>query len=121
MEEDFTLHYRVTETERFLDKLLPVEATTVDTILESMKDQNLYNSQTQRWVAFPDPTHRESESKEKKKPKENLLILWPLFCDRQNILDSRRNSARFFYLKDGHYEMGGLPLEVAQVTRHSSR
>ena len=73
VEQDFTLHYRVTEAERFLDKLLPVEATTVDAILESMKDQKLYNSQTQRWVAFPDPAHRECDSKEEKKPKENSL------------------------------------------------
>jgi len=73
VEQDFTLHYRVTDTERFLDKLLPVEATTVNTILQSMKDQNLYDSQTQRWTAFPDLTCRESESEEKKKPQEKSL------------------------------------------------
>ena len=72
VEQDFTLHYRVTDTERFLDKLLPVEATTVNTILQSMKDQNLYDSQTRRWMGFPDLTCRESESK-KKKPQEKSL------------------------------------------------
>ena len=78
VEEDFTLHYRVTDTEDFLKKLLPVEATTVDAILQSMKNQGLYDSQTQRWKGFPVPTPRESGSKEKgkpkeKKPKENSL------------------------------------------------
>jgi len=72
VEQDFTLHYRVTDTQRFLDKLLPVEATTVNTILQSMKDQNLYDSQTRRWMGFPDLTCRESES-EKKKPQEKSL------------------------------------------------
>ena len=47
VEQDFTLHYRVTEAEQFLDKLLPVEATTVDAILESMKDQKLQFSNSE--------------------------------------------------------------------------
>ena len=38
VEQDFTLHYHVTETEWFLDKLLRVEATTVNAILESMNN-----------------------------------------------------------------------------------
>ena len=47
VEQDFTLHYRVTETKQFLDRLLPVDTRTVPAILQFMKDENLYDSQTQ--------------------------------------------------------------------------
>ena len=74
VEQDFTLHYRVSDTKQFLDRLLPVEETTVNAILQSTKVQKLYNPQTQRWRGFPDPTAQKSESKEKKKKaKENSL------------------------------------------------
>jgi len=72
IEQDFTLHHRVTDTEQFLDKLLPVEKATLDAILQYMKNNNLYNSATQRWAAFPDSIRKESGSK-KKKPKEKSL------------------------------------------------
>ena len=72
VEADFTLHYRVTDTKQFLDKLLPVEKSTIDQILQHMKDEQIYDSQTQRWTGFPDPTRQESRL-EKKKPKENSL------------------------------------------------
>ena len=63
VEEDFTHHYRITDTEQFLDKLLPVEKTTLESILRDMKKQELYDSQTQRWKGFPDAP-QESESKD---------------------------------------------------------
>ncbi len=51
VEQDFTLHYHVTETKQFLDKLLPVDTRTVVAILQFMKDENIYDSQTQRCMA----------------------------------------------------------------------
>jgi len=70
VEEDLTIHYRVTDTMDFLDRLLPVEKTKLDAILEHMKAEKLYDSKSRRWKGFPDPTTRqESGSKEKKKPK----------------------------------------------------
>jgi hypothetical protein len=62
VEQDFTLHYRVTDTAQFLDKLLPVEQTIVNNILQSMEDQDLYNSQSKRWVQFPDPETKFKEN-----------------------------------------------------------
>ena len=56
VEQDFTIHCRFAETKRFLNRLLPVPPTTVNAILQSMKDQNLYDSQTQRWAGFADPS-----------------------------------------------------------------
>jgi len=70
VEQDFTLHYRVADTTQFLDRLLPVKKSTVDAILQQMKKNKLYDSQTQRWNGFPDPTRQGSETK---KPKENSL------------------------------------------------
>lgn len=55
VEEDFELHYRVTDTTGFLDKLLPVEPTIVDKILQRMEKDRLYFSQSQRWAGFPEP------------------------------------------------------------------
>jgi len=60
VELDFTPHYRVTDTTQFLDRLLPVKGSTVDAILQHMKDEQIYDSQTQRWKGFPDPTLQES-------------------------------------------------------------
>ena len=53
VEEDFTLHYRVTDTAQFLDKLLPVEEATVDAILQEMKGKRLYNDGSKKWKGFP--------------------------------------------------------------------
>ncbi len=82
VEQDFTLYYHVTDTEQFLNKLLPVEKATLDAILQYMKNKNLYDSTTQRWTGFPDPMRQESRLKEKKeeekKPKEKSL--YDLFC-----------------------------------------
>lgn len=66
VEQDFTLHCRVTDTEQFLNQLLPVEKTTLDAILQYMKNKNLYDSTTQRWTGFPDPMHHERGSKREK-------------------------------------------------------
>ena len=72
VEEDFPLHCRVTDTDAFLTKLLPVENATLDKILQYMKNEKrFYNSQTQRWKGFFDPTQQPSGSK--KTPKENSL------------------------------------------------
>ena len=73
VEEDLTLHYRVTDTTEFLNRLFPVEKTDLDSILEYMKDKEFYNSETRRWTGFPDLTRQESESTEMKKPKEDAL------------------------------------------------
>lgn len=87
VEQDFMLHCRVTDTEKFLDTLLPVEATIVNAILKLMIDDKHYNPQTQRWAGFPDPTptppreskSKKGKSKEKKReskeknPQENSL------------------------------------------------
>jgi 2,4-dienoyl-CoA reductase-like NADH-dependent reductase (Old Yellow Enzyme family) len=77
VDHDFTLHYRVTDTEQFLDRLLPVQMATCDTILQYMMEKALYDSDTQRWRGYPDP-HKESDQgsgpkRKKKKLKENLL------------------------------------------------
>ena len=50
------LYYCVADTSLFLERLLPVEKSTVDTILQHMTDEQIYDSQTQRWKGFPDPT-----------------------------------------------------------------
>ena len=73
VEQDFTQHYRVTDTGDFLNRLLPVERTTLDRILQYMKDENVYDSQTQRWTGFPDPTRRTKKKKKKRKSKENSM------------------------------------------------
>ncbi len=84
VEEDLTIHYRVTDTMDFLNRLLPVEKTKLDAILEHMKAEELYDSKSRRWKGFSDPTRQESGSKEKKKPKgkkgpkENAL--YGAFC-----------------------------------------
>ena len=71
VQEDFPLHCCVTDTDEFLTKLLPVEKATLDTILQYMKKEEFYNSETQRWKGFFDP--RQQQSGSKKKPKENSL------------------------------------------------
>ena len=53
----------------FLNRLLPVEKTKLDAILEHMEAEKLYDSKSRRWQGFSDPTHQESGLKEKKKPK----------------------------------------------------
>jgi len=68
VEEDLTIHYRVTDTMDFLNRLLPVEKTILDAILKHMKAEELYDSKSRRWKGFSDPMHQESGSK-KKKPK----------------------------------------------------
>jgi hypothetical protein len=78
VELDFAFHYRVTDTEQFLNKLLPVEKATLDTILQYMKNKHFYNSTTQRWTGFPDATCQgskkmEEEEEKEKKPKEKSL------------------------------------------------
>src|SRR6266540_439614 len=83
VEQDFTLHYRVTDTKQFLDRLLPVEKTTVNAILQYMKKEQFYDSQTQRWTGFPDPTRQERGSKSKKKKKKKKskeTSLYGPFC-----------------------------------------
>jgi len=70
VEQDFTIHCRIAETEKFLNKLLPVPPTTINAILRSMKDQKLYDSQTQRWVGFADPIPPDGESEEESKSPE---------------------------------------------------
>ena len=72
VELDFTLHYRVTDTTQFLDRLLPVKKSTLDAILQHMKDKQMYDSQTQRWKGIPGHTRQES-GKKTKKPKESSL------------------------------------------------
>ena len=82
VEQDFTYHYRVTDTEDFLNRLLPVQKATLDTILQNMKKANLYNPQTKRWKGFPDPGRRGSGSKKnekKKRSKENSM--YGPFCE----------------------------------------
>jgi hypothetical protein len=54
-EENVRLHYCVTDTYHFLDKLLPVEPDIVDKILQKMTDDRLYDSQSERWARLPDP------------------------------------------------------------------
>ena len=81
VEEDFTLHYRVTDTDQFLKKLLPVEQATLDAVLLYMtNDKKLYDATTQRWTGFPDSTRQESgaTTKENKKLKEKSL--YSPFC-----------------------------------------
>jgi hypothetical protein len=62
VEQDFKLHYRVTDTTQFLDKLLPVEQAIVDEILQSSEVKKLYDSQNKRWVGFPEPGTKFKES-----------------------------------------------------------
>ena len=76
VEQDFTYHYRVTDTKDFLDRLLPVRKTMLDRILRHMKEVNLYDSEKKRWKGFPEPGRRGSGSKKKekkKKSKENSM------------------------------------------------
>jgi hypothetical protein len=53
VEEDFRLHYRVTDTTQFLDKLLPVEPDIVNKILQKMKDIKIYDPRSNMWAGFP--------------------------------------------------------------------
>src|SRR5260221_3371653 len=62
VEQDFKLHYRVTDTTQFLDKLVPVERTIVDKILQSTEVKRLYDSQNKRWAGFPEPGTKFKES-----------------------------------------------------------
>jgi len=62
VEQDFKLHYRVTDTSQFLDKLLPVEQSIVDKILQSTEVKGLYDSQNKRWTEFPKPGTKYKES-----------------------------------------------------------
>lgn len=87
VEEGLTIHYRVTDTMDFLNRLLPVEKTKLNAILEHMEAEELYDSKSRRWKGFSDPTRQESGlketkpkgkkgqkgPKEEKKPKENAL------------------------------------------------
>ena len=74
VEEDLRLHRRVSDTQQFLARLLPVEEDTVNAILHSMKIQHLYNDQTRRWTGFPDPSppKTKSEDEREKKPHRSL-------------------------------------------------
>jgi len=74
---DFTPQYCVADTCLFLERLLPVKKSTMDTILQHMTDEQIYDSQTQRWKGFPDPTCQESGT-ESMEAKENAL--YGLFC-----------------------------------------
>jgi hypothetical protein len=112
VEQDFTLHYRVTDTEDFLARLLPVEKKTLDAILHDMKHEKLYDTQTQRWKGFPDPTRREEgETDTKKKPKENSM--YGPFCAIAEAIRVFGRKTTFICLGYGEYEVGGLSLEVA--------
>ena len=76
VEQDFTYHYRVAETEAFLDRLLPVPKTTLDRILQHLKKTNLYDSEAKRWKGFPDHGRRGNgwkKKEKKKKSKENSM------------------------------------------------
>ena len=65
VEQDFTHHYRVTDTGDFLNRLHPVERTTLNRILQYTENENLVDSQTQRWTGFPDSaSNREEEEEE---------------------------------------------------------
>ena len=99
VEEDFTLHYRVTDTDQFLKKLLPVEQATLDAVLLYMtNDKKLYDATTQRWTAFSVPTRQESgaTTKEKKKLKEESL--YGPFCATaeaiREFLEKRRTASQ---------------------------
>lgn len=61
VKQDFTLHYRVTSTAKFLKKLLPVEKTIVNKILQKMKEKHLYDPQSRRWALFPHSIDRENK------------------------------------------------------------
>jgi hypothetical protein len=39
VEQDYTLHYRVTDAEQFLDRLLPVQKATCGKMLQYMKEK----------------------------------------------------------------------------------
>src|ERR1700691_4639067 len=78
VEEDFTLHYRVVDTNEFLNRLVPVEPSIVEKILQKMKNKGLYSSKTKRWTKFPNPSQQKSEKKEEpgnkpKLPQEKYL------------------------------------------------
>ena len=53
VEDDFDLHFRVTDAEKFLNSLLPVDEGIVDEILKKMKVKGIYNIKTERWHGFP--------------------------------------------------------------------
>lgn len=124
IEQNFTIHCRVAETEKFLDKLLPVPPTTINAILRSMKVQKLYDSQTQRWVGFADPILPEGDGgeyipgggEEEETPGE--VAVWPFHQNCGGNPRSGRN-CRSFYLENGQYEIGRLPHEIAEEPRQS--
>lgn len=98
VEEDFTLHYRVTDTDQFLNKLLPVEQETLDAVLRYMtNDEKLYDSTTQRWKGFPDPTCEESGATKKEKKKLKEKSLYSPFCATaeaiRGFLEKQRGAA----------------------------
>ncbi len=62
VEQDFTLHYRVTDTTQFLNKLLPVEQAIVEKILKLEEIEQLYDSQRKRWIYFPEPESKFTEN-----------------------------------------------------------
>ncbi len=47
------LHYCATNTAEFLKRLLPVKKRIINTVLQTMKDKGLYDTQSQRWLLFP--------------------------------------------------------------------
>ena len=53
VENDFDLHFRVTDAEKFLNNLLPVDESIVDEILKKMKVKGVYNIKTERGHGFP--------------------------------------------------------------------
>ena len=80
VEGDFTLHYRVTDTDQFLKKLLPVEQATLGAVLLYMtNDEKLYDATTNRWTGFPDPTCQESGATKKEKKFKEKSLYGP-FC-----------------------------------------
>lgn len=99
VEEDFTLHYRVTDTDQFLKKLLPVEQATLDAVLLYMtNDEKLYDATTNRWTGFPDPTCQESGATKKEKKKLKEKSLYGPFCAIaeavRGFLEKRRTASQ---------------------------
>jgi hypothetical protein len=80
VEEDFTLHYRVADTDQFLKKLLPVERATLDAVLLYMTNEEmLYDATANRWIGFPDPACQESGATKKEKKLKEKSLYGP-FC-----------------------------------------
>jgi hypothetical protein len=64
VEEDFKLHYRTTDTNLFLEKLLPVNEKDVESILKSMEEKGTYKTRSKTWSGFPGRNNRENKYKE---------------------------------------------------------